>query len=122
MAQFGRRFLEEFPLDPTITYLNHGTVGVTPRQVLAAQQAIRDEIESQPARFILRDLAPLPHNTSTRQIPWLREAAHQVGEFLGARGEDLVFVDNVTTAANAILQSFRLHAGDEILVTDTSYG
>ena len=45
MPSFGRDLLAEFPLDPSITYLNHGTVGVTPRRVLAAQQAIRDEIE-----------------------------------------------------------------------------
>ena len=53
---FGRAFLTEFPLDPSVTYLNHGTVGVTPRRVLAAQQAIRDEIERQPSRFLLREL------------------------------------------------------------------
>lgn len=119
---FGRGFLSEFPLDPDITYLNHGTVGVTPRAVMAAQQAIRDQIERQPATFILRDLAPLPHNTSTRSVPWLREAAGQVAEFLGARGDDVVFVDNATTGANAVLQSFPLLPGDEILVTDTGYG
>jgi isopenicillin-N epimerase len=42
---FGRRMLEHWALDPGITYLNHGTVGAPPRRVLAAQQAIRDELE-----------------------------------------------------------------------------
>jgi isopenicillin-N epimerase len=38
------------------------------------------------------------------------------------RGDDVVFVDNATTGANAVLRSFPLAAGDEILVTDLGYG
>ena len=34
-----------WPLEPGLTYLNHGTVGVTPLAVLEAQRTIRDEIE-----------------------------------------------------------------------------
>ena len=56
-AAFGRPALALWPLDPALLYLNHGTVGVTPRAVLAAQQRIRDEIEREPARFQLRELA-----------------------------------------------------------------
>ena len=44
----------DWPLDPGVTYLNHGTVGVTPRRVLAAQQAIREEMARQPSAFLLR--------------------------------------------------------------------
>lgn len=124
MASFGRAFLSEFPLDPSVTYLNHGTVGVTPSRVLAAQQAIRDEIERQPSRFLLRELhAPATSVGMPRvDTPRLRIAAAQVGDFLGARGEDLVFVDNITTGANAVLRSFPFEPGDEVLVTDLGYG
>jgi isopenicillin-N epimerase len=124
MPSFGRDLLSEFPLDPSITYLNHGTVGVTPRRVLAAQQAIRDEIERQPSRFLLRELtAPATSVGMPRaERPRLRLAADTVAAFLGAAGDDLVFVDNITTGANAVLRSFPLAAGDEILVTDLGYG
>ena len=53
---FGRGMLEQFSLDPAVTYLNHGTVGVAPRRVQLAQQRIRDEMERNPSRFLLRDL------------------------------------------------------------------
>jgi isopenicillin-N epimerase len=124
MPTFGRALLGEFPLDPAVTYLNHGTVGVTPRCVLAAQQAIRDEIERQPSRFLLRELtAPATSVGLPRtERPRLRVAADQVAAFLGARGDDLVFVDNATTGANAVLRSFPFAPGDEILVTDLGYG
>lgn len=122
--RFGRVFLSEFPLDPAVTYLNHGTVGVTPNRVLAAQQAIRDAIERQPSRFLLRELtAPATSVGEPRsETPRLRLAARDVAAFLGAHGDDLVFVDNITTGANAVLRSFPLEPGDEILVTDLGYG
>lgn len=122
--RFGRPLLCEFPLDPAVTYLNHGTVGVTPNRVLAAQQAIRDAIERQPSRFLLRELtAPATSVGQPRsETPRLRLAADAVAAFLGAHGEDLVFVDNITTGANAVLRSFPLAPGDEILVTDLGYG
>ena len=87
MPAFGRSLLAEFPLDPSITYLNHGTVGVTPRRVLAAQQAIRDEIERQPSRFLLRELTAPATSVGLPRAgkPRLREAADAVAAFLGAR-------------------------------------
>ena len=66
--------LDHWLLDPSFTYLNHGTVGAPPRRVLDKQQAIRDEIERQPSRFMLRELnghQPMPWRTMSR----LREAS-----------------------------------------------
>jgi isopenicillin-N epimerase len=119
---FGRALRAEWLLDPDITYLSHGTVGATPRRVLAAQQAIRDEIERQPARFLLRELAEVGHGMPCPWQPRLRAAADAVAAFLGAEGKDLAFVDNATTGANAVLRSLDLREGDEILVADLGYG
>ncbi len=118
---FGREMLRHWPLDPAITYLNHGTVGATPKKVLAKQQALREEMERQPARFLLRELSALS-GPSSRPVPRLREAAEAVGRFVGAKGQDLVFVDNATTGVNAVLQSLDLRPGDEILITNLAYG
>ena len=120
--RFGRAALADWGLDPDVTYLNHGTVGAVPLRVLEAQQALRLEIERQPSQFLLRELAELPGSTSWARRPRLRTAADAVGMFIGAHGDDLVFVDNATTGANAVLRSLHLRAGDEILVTDHGYG
>src|SRR6185295_596715 len=121
MPTFGRSMLDHWLLDPDCTYLNHGTVGAPPRRVLLKQQAIRDEMERQPSRFMLRELngrQPMPWRSVSR----LREASDQVAAFLGARPDDLVFVPNVTTGLNAVLGSLPLGAGDEVLITDLAYG
>ncbi|MDP6344585.1 MAG: aminotransferase class V-fold PLP-dependent enzyme [Alphaproteobacteria bacterium] len=100
-----------WPLEAGAVYLNHGTVGVTLRAVLAAQAEIRDEIERQPARFMLREVKDR-----------LRAAAERVAGVLGGQGRDYVFTDNATTGINAVLRSTPLRPGDEVLVTDHTYG
>ena len=110
----------EWLLDPDVTYLNHGTVGATPRRVLEHQRAITDEIERQPAKFMLRELADSHRDLA--ETPRMRVAAAAVAEFVGVAGEDLMFVDNITTGANAILRSFPFDTGDEIAVTNLGYG
>lgn len=121
MRTFGRHRLPEWPLDPGIVYLNHGTVGVTPRRVLEAQQALREEIERAPSRFMLRELSG-GGPSAAKGTPRLRAAAEAVAAFLGARGDDLVFVENASTGVNAVLRSLEFAPGDEILVTDRVYG
>lgn len=119
---FGHAMLAHWALDPACLYLNHGTVGVTPRRVLAAQQVIRDEIERQPSRFMLRELTEIDMGARNPGPPRMRAAAEVVGAFVGARGDDLAFVDNATTGMNAVLRSLTLRPGDEILLTDLGYG
>lgn len=114
--------LSEWYLDPAITYLNHPTVGATPKRVLEAQQAIVIEAERQPSRFQLRELTSIIVGHWRPEKPRLRVAADAVAAFVGARGEDLVFVDNTTSGINAVFHSFPLAQGDDLLVSELSYG
>ena len=119
--QFGHGLRSLWALDPAVTYLNHGTVGAPPRAVLARQQAIRDEIERQPASFLLRSLMHFAGAPSDEPLR-LRVAAAAVAQFLNARGDDLVFVDNATAGVNAVLRSCPFESGDEIVTLDHGYG
>ena len=113
--------LQHWLLDPDCIYLNHGTVGAPPRRVLARQQALRDEMERQPARFVLRELnleQPAPWRVTSR----LRQALEQIAPFFGARADDMGFVPNVTTGVNAVIRSVPLTPGDEVVITDLTYG
>jgi isopenicillin-N epimerase len=78
-------------------------------------------MELQPSRALLRDL--VGHvGANPPRVTRMREAAGKVAAFVGARADDLVFVDNATTGANAVLRSLPLREGDEILVLDHTYG
>ena len=120
-VKFGRAMLSHWTLDPAGTYLNHGTVGVVPRRVQQRQQALRDEMERQPSRFVLRELN-FEHPAPWRSTSRLREAITPVAAFVGANPDDLVFVSNVTTGTNAVLGSLPLASGDEVVLTDLAYG
>src|SRR6185436_20010355 len=93
---------------------------VAPIRVLHAQQALRARIERHPSKFMLRELWRFAGTATGPTL--MRQAASEIAAFVGARGEDLVFVDNTTTGVNAVLRSTPLAAGDEIVVTDHIYG
>jgi isopenicillin-N epimerase len=118
---FGHAMLQHWAFDPNITYLNHGTVGATPKPVLEVQQRLRDEMERQPSRFMLREWMPQAGNPLPGK-PRVREAADAVAAFLGASGDDVVFVDNATAGANAVLRSVQLKPGDEVVILELAYG
>src|SRR5437763_17096133 len=100
----GAAVCQEWALDPDFLTINHGSYGATPLVVLAEQDRWRKRMEAQPTRFFFLELPTA-----------LREAAATLARFLGAQAEDVVFVPNATTGANAVLRSLRLQAGDEIL-------
>jgi isopenicillin-N epimerase len=101
---------EHWLLDPTITYLNHGSFGAAPKVVLAKQNELRTQLESEPVRFMVRELEPL-----------LDEARAVLAEFVGADTESIAFVPNATAGVNAVLRSLDLDRHDELLVTSHEY-
>lgn len=101
---------EHWLLDPSVTFLNHGSFGATPRAVLAKQDEYRRQMESEPVRFLARDLEPL-----------LDDARRVLSDFLGADPADLAFVPNATAGVNAVLRSIDLDRHDELLVTSHEY-
>jgi len=102
---------ELFHLDPDVCYLNHGSFGATPKPVFADYQHWQRELERQPVEFLRRRLDGL-----------LDEAREKLGGFLGARPEELAFVQNATTGTNVVARSLRLAPDDEVLATDLEYG
>lgn len=101
----------EFLLEPGVVFLNHGSFGACPREVHEEYQRIQLRLESQPVRFLQRELSLL-----------LAEARMILAEFIGAEDGEVVFMPNPTYAVNEIARSIRLNANDEVLVSDQEYG
>jgi isopenicillin-N epimerase len=99
-----------WPLDPHVTFLNHGSYGACPRAVLDVQARFRERLEGEPVRFLSRELEGL-----------LDGARAALGAFVGAEPDDLAFVPNATTGVNTVLRGLELAPGDELLTTDHAY-
>jgi isopenicillin-N epimerase len=103
-------FAAQWSLDPAVEYLNHGSYGACPTAVLAAQAALRAEMEREPVDFL------------SGTLPARLDAARQeLAQFLGADAADLAFVPNATSGVNAVLRSLEFASEDEILVTSHTY-
>jgi isopenicillin-N epimerase len=99
-----------FLLDPEVTFLNHGSFGACPREVIAAQREFQDRLEREPVRFFVREAPAL-----------LAAAREALGTVLGADPDDLAFVSNATSGVNTVLRSLTFAPGDELLRTDHGY-
>ena len=102
---------EHFLLDPGLTFLNHGSFGACPREVLEAQWRWQLEMERNPVEFLGRRSAEL-----------LFRARAVLAAELTTRPDDLIFLPNATTGVNMVAQSLALSPGDEVLGTDLEYG
>jgi isopenicillin-N epimerase len=99
-----------WPLDPAVTFLNHGSFGACPSEVLRTQAGLRAELEAEPVRFLSRELEGR-----------LETARGVLAMFVGADPDDLAFVTNATSGVNAVLRSLDFCGGDELLTTDHAY-
>jgi isopenicillin-N epimerase len=100
----------EWGLDPTVTYLNHGSFGACLKSVLEVQRGWRDKLEAHPVRFLARELEDL--------LDWSRS---EIGGFTGSDADDLALTTNATAGINTVLRSLRFEKGDELVATDHAY-
>src|SRR5215472_8750061 len=98
-------------LDPLVAHLNHGSFGAVPIPVQKVQDALRGKVEANPMRSLSRNLS--------RDLEQARSIA---AASLEAEPEGFVFVPNATTGVNTILTAPFIKSGDEVLITDQTYG
>jgi len=100
-----------WPLDPGVSHLNHGSYGAVPHPVQQEQNRWRARMDANPVRFFRREWQPA-----------VEQVRRRAAAFLGADPDGLALVPNATAGAGAVLASFPLAPGDEVLVTDHGYG
>ncbi len=100
----------EFALDPSIAFLNHGSFGARPRQILESQNKRRAEFEARPIEWLDR-----------RRHDMIEAAKQKLGSFIGMTPANFGFVTNATGGINAVLRSLTFNPGDELLTTNHVY-
>ena len=101
----------DWSLPDSVTYLNHGSFGPSPRVVHEVREEWSRRLNANPMDFFLRQFDDA-----------LEYAATCLGKWIGSDGKDLVFVDNATVAMNIVAESLPLGPGDEVLLNDHEYG
>src|SRR5262245_28620849 len=103
-------YAHHWSLDPGVIFLNHGSFGACPREILDRQQEWRRRMEREPVLLLGREIENV-----------LDPARAALAQFVGADPDDIAFVPNATTGVNTVLRSLVFAAGDEILTTSHAY-
>ncbi len=110
---FGADCRPLFSIESDLIFLNNGSFGAPPHSMLEAQATYRAMAERSPISFFRNKLPK-----------YLREAAGDLGAFIGAAEGTLAFTENATTGINSVVLSVAhsLRPGDILLTTDHVYG
>ena len=100
----------EWGLDADLRFLNHGSFGACPSEVLSYQSQLRDHLEYSPVRFNLEKLPRL-----------LTSAKASLAPILGCDVQDFCFVANASEGVMTVLNNIDWQIGDEVVVSRDSY-
>ena len=89
-----------FPLNPKITFLNNGTMGITPLPVLEAL--------NKSFRNLAENAAYPMHDGSFEE---------QLAQIIGCKGSELAITKNVSEGVNLACRAIPLKKGDEVIIT-----
>lgn len=106
-----RRLREEYLLDPSITYLNHGSIGTTPRLVREAHRSYLDLLESNPWLYLWGGEWEEPRE----------EVRRAVARFVGCDPTEIALTHNTTEGFNLLSQGLPLGRGDEVLFSTLNH-
>lgn len=104
-------YSQHWRLRPDTIYLNHGSFGPPPIPVQQARLEWQQRLDEQPMDFFVRQLEPA----------WFA-VRERLAKLVGTTADNLIFVDNATVGMNIVADSFRLSAGEEVLLTNHEYG
>lgn len=104
-------FEQHWSHDQNTVFLNHGSFGACPNEILKYQHELHRKMEADLIRFMNEDF-----------ISGYAENKQALAEFVHANPDDLVFVRNATMGVNTILHSLDFNEGDEIITHSHAYG
>ena len=100
-----------FHLDHNVTYLNHGSFGACPKELLNTQFKLQKELEKEPVKHLAFDI-----------VKNLEKSRIALSNYVNCDKDDVVYFPNPSTALNTVLRSLKLEKEDEVLSTNHEYG
>lgn len=97
-------------LEPGLTFLNHGSFGLAPSELLHWRFRLLTRIERDPVAFLASELQP-----------GLDRSRRLLARLVGASPAQLAFVPSTTYGLNELLQRLELPSGSEVLLSDHGY-
>ncbi len=99
-------------LDQNATLLNHGSYGASPDYILESEMEWRSNMQRNPDRYL---------QIIARSL--VKETASAIARYLNAPNEDdVVIVENASTAVNAVIRSLSFKKEETILFLNFEYG
>ncbi len=102
---------DKFLLDKDVVFLNHGSFGAIPRQVMAAWHRWQERVEEDPVLF-----------NAWQWVDDLEKVRHRLAAFVGTKPGNIAFIENSTFGVNTVAHSFDLGEGDQVVLTNWEYG
>lgn len=102
---------DDYLLDPGLRYLNHGSIGTTPRVVHEARQRYLEICESNPWLYMWSE-------------PWVEpfeEVRRRAAALLGCDDREVALTHNTTEGFNLLAHGLPIEAGDEVLCSSLNH-
>ena len=100
-----------FLLNPDITYLNHGSFGGCPKEIMDKYFKLQLQLENQPIDYLANNIEEAS-----------KKSRKALANYLDCDKDDIVFFPNPSTAINMVAKSLKLNKDDEVLTTNHEYG
>ena len=102
---------DQYLLNNNIIFLNHGSFGACPKPVFNKYQQWQSLIESQPVQYFSNDI-----------YNYLNKSRKDLSSFISCDADDIIFIQNPTTAINSIIRSLKFDNNHEVLTSNHEYG
>jgi len=102
---------DQYLLNNNIIFLNHGSFGACPKAVFNKYQQWQSLIESQPVQYFSNDI-----------YNYLSKSRKDLSTFISCDADDIIFIQNPTTAINLIIRSLKFDENHEVLTSNHEYG
>ncbi len=106
-----RDIKNDFLLDESIIYLNHGSFGACPKPIFDDLQFWQKKLEFEPAQFITK-----------LSNQYLKQSKSSLAKYINCSADDFIYTTNPTSALNLVIKNLPLKKGDEVLTTNHEYG